>query len=71
LDTPFELCWSRIAASADDRPLGRTREQAQALYDARRTTYQLAGIHVKVSAGESLAVLAARIQAELFTGFQD
>lgn len=71
LDAPFELCWSRITSSSDDRPLGKTREQAQALYDARRTTYQLAGIHIKVSAGESLAVLAARIQAELFTGFQD
>ena len=71
LDAPFELCWSRITASGDDRPLGKTRAQAQTLYDARRTTYQLASIHVKVLAGESLAVLAARIQTKLATGLQD
>src|SRR5688500_14997164 len=42
LDVPFEVCWSRIEASGDDRPLGRTRQQAQALYDRRRSVYKLA-----------------------------
>ena len=36
LDAPFEMCWDRIAASQEDRPLGRTREQAWALYEQRR-----------------------------------
>src|SRR5919106_4972062 len=30
LDVPFEVCWARIKSSGEDRPLGRTREQAQA-----------------------------------------
>lgn len=46
LDVPFEVCWARIEASGDDRPLGKTKEQAQALYDRRRPIYQLAHVHV-------------------------
>ena len=49
LDVPFEVCWSRIEASGDDRPLGRTREQAQALYDRRRSVYKLAKLHIQNS----------------------
>ena len=49
LDTPFEICWERIAASEEDRPLGRTREEAQARYDLRRPIYALANIHVAIS----------------------
>lgn len=47
LDVPFEVCWARIQASGEDRPLGRTKEQAQALYDQRRPIYQLAGIRIQ------------------------
>jgi shikimate kinase len=47
LDAPFEVCWARIEASDEDRPLGRTKEQAQRLYDERRPIYQLANIHIK------------------------
>ena len=49
LDVPFEVCWTRIEVSGDDRPLGRTREQAQALFDWRRPIYQLADIHIPVT----------------------
>jgi shikimate kinase len=48
LDAPFELCWSRIEASDEDRPLGRTREQAFSLYEQRRPVYQLAEVHIPV-----------------------
>lgn len=48
LNAPFELCWSRIEASGDDRPLGRTREQALALYEQRRPVYGLAKIHITI-----------------------
>lgn len=48
LDVPFGLCWARIETSAEDRPLGRTREQAKALFFRRRPIYQLAKIHVQV-----------------------
>lgn len=47
LDVPFEVCWTRIEASAEDRPLAKTREQAAALYQRRRPSYQLASVHVK------------------------
>jgi len=49
LDTPFEICWERIAASEEDRPLGRTREEAKARYDLRRPIYALAKIHIAFS----------------------
>ena len=42
LDVPFEVCWARIASAGEDRPLGKTKEQAHALYDERRSVYELA-----------------------------
>lgn len=60
LDAPFEMCWSRIAASQEDRPLGRTREQALALYEKRRPVYELANVHIAVG-DESLEDLVSRI----------
>ena len=47
LDTPFEICWERIVASEEDRPLGRTREEAQARYDRRRPIYALAQLRIQ------------------------
>ena len=47
LDTPFEICWERIAASEEDRPLGRTREEAQARYDRRKPIYALAQLRIQ------------------------
>ena len=48
LDAPFEMCWARIEASVEERPLGRTREQALDLYERRRPIYQLANIHIEI-----------------------
>jgi shikimate kinase len=48
LDAPFEMCWARIEASQEDRPLGRTRDQALALYQQRRPVYELATVHVSI-----------------------
>jgi shikimate kinase len=50
LDVPFEVCWSRIETSGEDRPLGRTKEQARALYDQRQPIYQLANVRIQVDA---------------------
>ena len=47
LDTPFEICWERIAASEEDRPLGRTREEAEARYARRKPIYALAQLHIQ------------------------
>jgi shikimate kinase len=62
LDAPFELCWARIEASNEIRPLGKTRDQALALYEQRRPVYQLAGIHVTIRE-ENLEDLVSRIMA--------
>lgn len=60
LDAPFDLCWSRIEASQEDRPLGRTRTQALALFEKRRPVYELADIHVPIGE-ENLEDLVSRI----------
>lgn len=64
LDVPFETCWTRIEASEEDRPLGRTREQALTLYEQRRPIYELAGKHVTVR-DENLEDLVSRIVSVL------
>ncbi len=64
LDAPFEMCWTRIAASQEDRPLGRTRKQAAALFERRRPVYELANVHVPVRE-EDVADLVPRIIAML------
>lgn len=64
LDAPFEMCWTRIAASQEDRPLGRTREQALALYERRRPVYELANVHIEVGE-EDLQDLVSRIMRDL------
>ena len=65
LDTPFELCWRRIQAPAEDRPLGRTREQAEQLFRVRQPVYQQATIRIPVSADESLDSVVDRLEAGL------
>ncbi len=65
LDTPFDLCWQRIETSPQDRPLGRTRTQAEQLYHDRRAVYQLAAIHLPVLAHETTAELVARLETAL------
>lgn len=65
LDTPFEVCWQRIEASKEPRPLGKTREQALQLYETRLPIYRLAQLHVEYSAAESANELACRISRQL------
>ncbi len=66
LDAPFEVCWGRIEASGDDRPLGKTREQAAALYERRRPVYELAKLHIQVESDGTIEELIA-----VLTRFQD
>ena len=66
LDVPFAICWERISASTDDRPLGRTRAEAEARYNLRKPVYALADIHIHAGPGEDSYDLVARIEAELF-----
>ena len=65
LDVPFEVCWARIEAADEERPLGKTRDQAQVLYERRRPIYELAKVHVQVDPDEKLYDLASRISHRL------
>lgn len=65
LDVPFEVCWGRIKASEEDRPLGRTREQALKLYNHRKPIYQLAAIHAQRMADDKLEDFIARIENKI------
>ena len=61
LDAPFELCWKRIEAGREARPLARSRELAQRLYDERRRVYELAGARIPVSKSEKIAEIARKV----------
>lgn len=65
LDTPFEVCWQRIESAQEIRPLAPTKDNARALFERRRATYELANIHVKSSIGETVQTLSARVKAEI------
>jgi shikimate kinase len=65
LDTPFQVCWTRIESAGEDRPLGRTKEQAHELYKSRLPTYQLATMRVHAEAEDTPSDIAARIQIQL------
>ena len=60
LDAPFEVCWARIESSGENRPLGKTKEQAQALFDKRRHIYQLADLRIQISS-EDFEDLISRV----------
>lgn len=60
LDAPFEMCWARIEASQEDRPLGRSRDEAFALYQQRRPIYELADVHISIDE-ENFEDLVSRI----------
>jgi len=49
LDASFELCWTRISAAGRSRPLAPDRLRAKALYEQRRSMYELATLRVKVT----------------------
>ena len=65
LDTPLEICWERIVNSSENRPLGKTKEQATELYERRLPIYRLADIRVEVTANAEAENLAARIIDEI------
>lgn len=65
LDTPFEVCWQRIAASGGERPLARDKEQARRLYQRRRPIYQMATLRVETSGELSGEAVASQIAGAL------
>lgn len=65
LDAPFAICWERISASAEDRPLGKTRDDAEARYSLRKPIYALARIHIRVVGNENIDDLTSGIELSL------
>ena len=65
LDTPFNVCWERIATSTEDRPLGRTENQTRELYLKRLPVYELARIRVQTSGAEDPDKLATLIISDM------
>ena len=61
LDAPFELCWKRIQANEETRPLAPSVETAQQLYQNRRPVYELADLTITIAEGDSVDYVAARI----------
>jgi shikimate kinase len=61
LDAPFELCWKRIAAMVNTRPLAKDPAVAQALFERRRPNYALADIRVAVTEDETVDALVNQI----------
>lgn len=64
LDTPFEMCWERIANANVNRPLAPDRERAKILFDARRALYELADRRVTVAATNSVESVVEQILRE-------
>jgi shikimate kinase len=65
LDTPFEVCWERIVLSEVVRPLGRSKEKAQKLYERRRSVYELADLRLEAYEGVSIDKLAREIEGHV------
>lgn len=61
LDAPFAVCWERISASTDDRPLGKSKAEAEARYNLRKPIYALASIHIAIDAEETVDDLVSQI----------
>lgn len=61
LDAPFSLCWKRIAADAELRPLARNEAAAFKLFRERISLYELVDVRVVVHEGESAEEIAALI----------
>lgn len=71
LDAPFAVCWERISASTEDRPLGKTRDDAEARYNLRKPIYALARIHIPVSGNETIDDLVFRCERLLSTDYTE
>lgn len=61
LDAPFELCWKRIEAGCEARPLARSREIAAKLYSERHPLYELADSRIDVYENESVEEIAMKV----------
>ena len=68
LDAPFELCWQRIEASGQRRPLAPSEEAARQRYQDRVNDYELADHRIEVSVNDSAEEIAKTIASVLQNG---
>lgn len=61
LDAPFELCWPRIEAARQVRPLAPSREVAEKLYRERRSDYALADARIPIAELDSAEDIAIQV----------
>jgi len=67
LDTPFEVCWTRIESATEARPLARTKNNAYDLYERRRPIYELATIKIQTRPEQNPDEIAASIERQLLS----
>jgi shikimate kinase len=60
------LCWKRIDAGREVRPLARSRELTEKLYAERRPIYEAADARVTVNENESVEEIATRVASLVF-----
>jgi shikimate kinase len=65
LDAPFELCWKRIEANKELRPLAPSREEASALFNQRQSAYRLADLTIPVLESDDVQLITAEISRRL------
>jgi shikimate kinase len=65
LDAPFSLCWKRIAAAAERRPLAPNETAAFMLFSERTSCYELTDLHLAVTEQKSAEEIAAEIAEAL------
>jgi shikimate kinase len=61
LDAPFNLCWQRINASDEGRPLAPNEQEALSRYNDRRTAYATADVHVDAKGHKTADEVAQEI----------
>jgi len=61
LDAPFEVCWQRIQADGNRRPLARDEADARMLYAERKPQYALAQLHVLTDPNKSATDICVEI----------
>lgn len=61
LDAPFNLCWQRILAGDEVRPLAKNEQEALDLFNKRRDTYAKASLRVEATKNKTADEIAAEI----------
>ncbi|MBA2527718.1 MAG: AAA family ATPase [Pyrinomonadaceae bacterium] len=65
LDAPFDLCWQRIVATGDDRPLAPNEQEGLRRYTERRAAYASADVHVEATGNKTVDEMALEIAEAL------